>query len=237
MEQELIGSAPAPVKEKILDYYDAGTTGYKEAWDMQKKYNRLRIEKEIPDTLFLLEHPNTYTFGKNADKRNLVSSEGFLEKNGISVFEIDRGGDITYHGPGQAVGYPIIDLNDRDRDSHNYLRSLEEIIINVCTSYGLKAGRNPKYTGVWIEDRKICAMGIKLSRWVTMHGFAFNVNTNLELFKGIVPCGITGKSVTSLKEELGMEKDVKIDMQDVKENILRCFRNEFGYRKIERKSF
>ena len=150
----------------------------------------MRTSGAIEDTLLLLEHPHTYTLGKTADRTNLIGSEEYLEKNGISVFEIDRGGDITYHGPGQIVGYPIIDLNKWKPDTHLYLRNLEEVIIKVLAEYGIESGRKPEYTGVWVGESKIAAIGIRVSRWVTMHGFAFNINTDLELFNGIIPCGI-----------------------------------------------
>jgi lipoate-protein ligase B len=171
---------------------------YKKAWDLQYQIHSLRINNQIEDTLILLEHPNTYTLGKTAHIENLIGDKEFLKKHSVSVFNIDRGGDITYHGPGQLVGYPIINLSEWYQDSHKYLRNLEEVLIKVCEEYGLKAERNEKYTGVWIEDRKIAAIGIKISRWVTMHGFAFNVNTDLNLFNGIIPCGISDKAVTSL---------------------------------------
>ena len=166
---------------KKLIYCDLGTIDYKEAWDLQKSILDLRYKKRIDDVLLLLEHPNTYTLGKTADRKNLVSNIEYLQKNKISVYDIDRGGDITYHGPGQIVGYPIIDLNNWEKDTHKYLRALEEILIRTCSDYGLIATRNPEHTGVWIEDRKIAAIGIKVSRWITMHGFAFNVNTDLNL--------------------------------------------------------
>ena len=132
-----------------------------------------------------------------------------LEERKISVFEIDRGGDITYHGPGQIIGYAILNLENWKKDTHHYLRSLEEVIIKTCESYGLRAGRNESFTGVWIEDRKICAIGIKVSRWITMHGFAFNINSDLNLFDGIIPCGIQEKSVTSLSVEKNHDIDQK----------------------------
>ena len=176
----------------------------------------------------LLEHPNTYTLGKVTDKNNLLSDPDFLKENKISVYEIDRGGDITFHGPGQIVGYPIINLVNWKRDAHEYLRGLEEVIIRTCDEFGLKSQRNPKYTGVWIDDRKIAAIGIKISRWITMHGFAFNVNTDLSLFNGIIPCGIKEKSVTSLSKELNVEVEIKI----VKEKLLNNFKQFFEYQKL-----
>jgi lipoyl(octanoyl) transferase len=208
-----------------LKYIDLGLADYRETWDRQKALMEKRKRDEIPDTFLLCEHPHTYTLGKIADKGNLISSEEYLREKSISVFEIDRGGDITYHGPGQVVGYPIIDLAKWRKDTHLYLRTLEQTIIDVCAYYGLDASRNDKYTGVWIEDRKICAIGIKISRWITMHGFAFNVNTDLSLYNGIIPCGINDKEVTSLQKELNRT----IDLNEVKQSILESFRKNFGY--------
>lgn len=214
--------------EKEILYIDAGIIDYQEAWDLQKKILELRYQNKIPDVLLLLEHPNTYTLGKVTDKNNLLSDPDFLKENKISVYEIDRGGDITFHGPGQIVGYPIINLVNWKRDAHEYLRGLEEVIIRTCDEFGLKSQRNPKYTGVWIDDRKIAAIGIKISRWITMHGFAFNVNTDLSLFNGIIPCGIKEKSVTSLSKELNVEVEIKI----VKEKLLNNFKQFFEYQKL-----
>lgn len=210
---------------RIFDYCDLGMIDYKEAWDLQKNIFDLRLRNEINDTLFLLEHPHTYTLGKVAEKENLISSEVQLKELGVSVYEIDRGGDITYHGPGQIVGYPIIKLSDWKEDTHLYLRGLEEVIIQTCAEYGLITGRNSKHTGVWIGERKIAAIGIKISRWVTMHGFAFNVNTDLNYFGGIIPCGIKDKDVTSLQRELGRE--IKID--EVKSKLIENFQKFFDY--------
>jgi lipoyl(octanoyl) transferase len=214
--------------KKILTYCDLGFIDYKEAWDIQKEIFSKRVTCEVEDILLLLEHPNTFTLGKTAHKENLKGSEDYLKENQISVYDIDRGGDITYHGPGQVVGYPIIDLNNWFKDTHKYLRALEEVIIKTCKDYSLNCERNPKYTGVWIGDRKIAAIGIKVSRWITMHGFAFNVNTDLNLFNGIIPCGIQDKSVTSLREEL----DKEIDVQEVKEKLLKNFYDVFNYSKV-----
>lgn len=210
---------------KKLIYSDLGLIDYAKAWDIQKQVFEKRINGLTDDTFFMLEHPNTYTLGKTADKNNLIGNTQFLQEQGISVFEIDRGGDITYHGPGQIVGYPIIDLKNWKQDTHLYLRNIEETIIKVCDFYGLKAGRKEKYTGVWIGERKICAIGVKISRWVTMHGFAFNVNTNLNLFNGIIPCGIRDKEVTSLERELGNKQDIN----EVKMKILDIFSQQFDY--------
>lgn len=185
----------------------------------------MRTSGAIEDTLLLLEHPHTYTLGKTADRTNLIGSEEYLEKNGISVFEIDRGGDITYHGPGQIVGYPIIDLNKWKPDTHLYLRNLEEVIIKVLAEYGIESERKPEYTGVWVGESKIAAIGIRVSRWVTMHGFAFNINTDLELFNGIIPCGIKDKEVTSLSRLLKRE----INIDEVKQKLRDQFVLHFDY--------
>ena len=214
--------------KRALLYCDLGLIDYKKAWDFQKEIFTKRVNSEIEDSFFLLEHPNTYTLGKTADRENLKGSESFLKRNQISVYDIDRGGDITYHGPGQIVGYPIIDLSDWQKDTHKYLRALEEVIINTCMEYNLTCDRNPKHTGVWIDDRKIAAIGIKVSRWITMHGFALNVNTDLNLFEGIIPCGIQDKSVTSFKKELGKE----VNLSEVKEKLVKNFRSHFNYHKV-----
>jgi len=216
------------LNNRILYYCPLGLIDYKEAWDLQKETLELRAKNKIPDIIYLLEHPNTYTLGKIADHNNLVGSEEYLSMNKISVYDIDRGGDITYHGPGQIVGYPIINLTSWKQDTHKYLRALEETIIRTCAEYGITAGREPKYTGVWVEDRKIAAIGIKVSRWITMHGFAFNVNTDLSFFSGIIPCGIFDKDVTSIKREI--KKEIPID--EVKSKIVKNFAGIFGYQDV-----
>jgi lipoyl(octanoyl) transferase len=217
------------LSKKVI-YCDLGTIEYREAWNLQSSILDLRYKNGIDDVLLLLEHPHTYTLGKTANKENLVSSIEYLTKNKISVYDIDRGGDITYHGPGQIVGYPIIDLNNWEKDTHKYLRALEEIIIRTCSDYGINATRNCDYTGVWIQERKIAAIGIKVSRWITMHGFAFNVNTDLNLFKGIVPCGIDDKDVTSLNRELNGE----VELENVKSKILKYATEIFEYDDVEK---
>lgn len=192
---------------------------YREAWDIQKKIqNRIVQEKleirdekrenrSTPDHLLLVEHPHVYTLGKSGNAAHLLKGAAELHELDAEFVQIDRGGDITYHGPGQIVGYPILDLENYFTDIHRYLRSLEEVIILLCAEYGIVAGREEGLTGVWVEDKKICAMGIRCSRWVTMHGFALNVNTDLRYFDHIVPCGIQNKTVTSLSELLGREMD------------------------------
>ena len=214
---------------KILDFIDLGRIDYKEAWDLQKSLYENKLNGEIADTLLLLEHPHTYTLGKTTDKENLVGDAEYLSEKGIKVYNIDRGGDITYHGPGQIVGYAIFDLKKWKQDTHHYLRALEEVIIKTSSDCGLSTSRNDKHTGVWIDDRKICAIGIKVSRWITMHGFAFNVNTDLELFNGIIPCGINDKEVTSLKNEL----DRTFDIRSVKELIVKNVKNVFEYNEVK----
>jgi lipoyl(octanoyl) transferase len=212
-----------------LNYCNIDFIDYKEAWDLQKEVLELRLNSKTSDVLFLLEHPHTYTLGKIADKKNLVASQEYLDKNKISIYEIDRGGDITYHGPGQIVGYPIINLNEWQNDTHKYLRALEEVIIKTCAYYGLNSGRVPKFTGVWLDNRKIAAIGIKVSRWITMHGFAFNINTDLSLFSGIIPCGISDKEVTSLQREL--KREIKID--EVKTLLVKNFKEIFNYDEVK----
>lgn len=218
------------MENKIMTYCDLGLTDYKEAWDLQYEIFNLRVKNEINDILLLLEHPHTYTLGKTADRNNLISSEETLHEKEITIFEIDRGGDITYHGPGQIVGYPIIDLNNWQKDTHKYLRALEEVIIKTMNHFDLEGSRKDGLTGVWINEKKIAAIGIKISRWVTMHGFAFNINTDLSLFDGIIPCGIKDKEVTSLKNELN--KPVELD--EVKLILLNEFRKVFNYDSVEK---
>lgn len=217
---------------KELLVCNLGLIDYKHAWDIQLEYHEKRRNNLVPDILFLCEHPNTYTLGKVAQKENLLYNEKDLKEKNIDVYEIDRGGDITYHGPGQVVGYAILNLENWKKDTHLYLRSLEEVIIKTNLSYGITSGRNEKFTGVWIENRKICAIGIKVSRWVTMHGFAYNVNTQLNLFEGIIPCGISDKEVTSLQKEL----KTKIDIEEVKMKVINNFKMIFEYNNITLKS-
>ena len=214
---------------KDFTYCNLGMIDYQSAWDLQHRLYDLRLKNQIKDTLLLLEHPNTYTLGKAANKENLVATDEFLLQNEFSIYNIDRGGDVTYHGPGQIVGYIIMDLSEWEKDSHKYLRTIEDMVINVCGDYGIEAGRVPKYTGVWVNDGKICAIGVKISRWISMHGFALNVNTNLDLFGGIIPCGIADKKVTSIEKEI----DRNIDLERVKRKIVKHFSSEFGYNKFD----
>lgn len=197
---------------------------------VQKKLtNRDSVEKVLPPNfLFFVEHTPTYTLGKNGDENNILFNINQLKEKNISFYRTNRGGDITYHGPGQLVGYPIIDLDQFEADIHSYMRKLEEVIIRTLAYYGLKGERSEGETGVWLDVgnvnvRKICAMGVHTSRWVTMHGFALNVNTDLSYFEGIIPCGILGKGVTSLQQELRKV----IDFQEVKKIILLEFSKVF----------
>jgi lipoyl(octanoyl) transferase len=219
---------------------DLGHKDYKETWDYQeslfeeivelKRKNRAEnTDLPTPNYFLFVEHPHVYTLGKSGHMENLLIDEAALAKKGASFYKINRGGDITYHGPGQIVGYPIIDLENFFTDIHKYLRSLEEVIIRTLADYGIKGERSEGETGVWLDvgtpfARKICAMGVRASRWVTMHGFALNVNTDLGYFDNIIPCGIRGKAVTSLNVELSKEK---VDTEEVKRYILKHFEEIF----------
>lgn len=219
-----------------IEIFDLGRMPYRQAWDIQSDaqkrliYQKLAVrdnpelKKKIPDSLIFVEHPHVYTLGKSGDAANLLKGMAELKEIDAEFIENDRGGDITYHGPGQVVGYPILDLNRYFTDVHKYLRYLEEVIIKTCADYGIEAGRIKGLTGVWVGDEKICAMGIRCSRWVTMHGFAFNVNTDLTYFDHIVPCGIRDKNVTALNKILGG----KVDAEDVKSRIAHHFSTQFG---------
>ena len=219
---------------------DLGNKDYKETWDYQEslfeeivaqKTNNKSNGTNLPTTNYFLfvEHPHVYTLGKSGHIENLLIDEEGLKNKGATFYKINRGGDITYHGPGQIVGYPILDLENFFTDIHKYLRSLEEVIIRTLSDYSLKGERSEGETGVWLDvgtpfARKICAMGVRCSRWVTMHGFALNVNTDLGYFDNIIPCGIRGKAVTSLNVELAKDK---VDLQEVKQRILTHFKEIF----------
>ncbi len=202
-----------------LQVQDLGLCSYKEVWDLQKNIHADRIAGKDKDTLLLVEHTPVYTFGKNADENHLL--QHYPEN--VPIFHIERGGDITFHGPGQLVGYPILDLNNYKKSISWYMRSLEQVIIDTLNLYGLEASRKDGLTGVWIGDEKIAALGVRISRWVTMHGFALNVNTDLNYYDGIIPCGILEYGVTSMEKLL----DHKISMDDIKNNLISCFRNIF----------
>lgn len=183
-----------------------GTVPYREAWDLQARLVAARRQGLVGDLLVLLEHPPVYTLGRGGRADNILVPLDWLRRQGAEVFEVDRGGDITFHGPGQLVGYPILDLTGWGRDLHRYLRNLEEVLIRALAAFGVAAGRKAGYTGVWVRDRKIAAIGVKLnSGWITSHGFALNVATDLRWFEYIIPCGIRDYGVTSLSAELGRE--------------------------------
>ena len=224
--------------------HDLGLLDYQKAVDYQTKIfnkiidqklkNRKSVNKEITQNhLIFVEHPNVYTLGKSGDINNLLLSKEDLEKKEIQFFNTNRGGDITCHGPGQIVCYPILDLDNFFSDIHKYLRCLEEVVIQTLNEFGIKSERSPDETGVWIEPkqisaRKICAMGVKASRWVTMHGFALNVDNDLSYFENIIPCGISNKSVTSITNEISNQ----VDKYDVKEKIIKNFENIFSAKLI-----
>jgi lipoyl(octanoyl) transferase len=187
----------------LVSITDIGRTRYADAWQLQQRLWELRRAHTIGDVLLYTEHEHVYTIGKGGDSDHLLASGSELKENGVDFFQIDRGGDVTYHGPGQIVGYPIIDLNKYDPDLHKYLRNLEEVIILCLNKFGIQGTREEGYTGVWVKGNKIAAIGVKVSRWVTMHGFALNVNTDLKKFDRIIPCGIFHKGVTSMQSILG----------------------------------
>lgn len=207
-----------------LTVANIGRTRYAHAWDLQKRLFELRHYGLLGDILLLTEHEHVYTLGKGGDPNHLLATEEELRKSGAEVFHIDRGGDITYHGPGQIVGYPILDLNNYFPDIHRYLRCLEEVVIQTLLDYGVEANREEGMTGVWVSGEKIAAIGVKVSRWITMHGFAFNVNTDLSYFDRIIPCGIFHKGVTSLQRVLGRE----IPLEEVQSKLADEFAHVFG---------
>jgi lipoyl(octanoyl) transferase len=202
---------------------DLGVTEYKSCWDLQRQLFDLRLADAISDTLLLTEHLPVYTIGRTGDPNHLLASLPELKEKEIALFYNDRGGDITYHGPGQLVGYPILDLHNYYLDLHRYLRDLETVVINVLTHFGIRGSRIEGYTGVWVGNDKICAIGIRSSRWVTMHGFALNVSTDLSYFDRIIPCGIFEKGITSIQELLGRT----VTIEEVVPELLREFAGVF----------
>ena len=223
-------------------FQDLGLIDYKICWDYQEKlFNEivqqkleqreatLNLKLQTSNYLLFCEHPHVYTLGRNGDEKNLLVHDGELKKIRAVFYKNNRGGDITYHGPGQIVGYPILNLDLFFTDIHKYLRYLEEAVISTLNTYGIGAGRIPKLTGVWVDaeshsPRKICAFGVRCSRWVTMHGFSFNVNTDLSYFNNIVPCGIADKEVTSMQKELSEKINIKEVKNILKKNITKIFK-------------
>lgn len=235
---------------KKVELLDIGLKDYKETWDFQERLFKETVDQKITNRklpereqtitknyLILCQHPHVYTLGKSGDEKHLLANETLLKQKGATFYKINRGGDITYHGPGQIVGYPILDLDHFFTDIHKYLRFLEEAVILTLKDYGIDSGRIEGLTGVWLDwrneqkARKICALGVKSSRWVTMHGFAFNVNTDLAYFNYIVPCGIQDKAVTSLAKELGHE----VRIEEVEEKLKTHLEAVFGMELEEKK--
>ncbi|UJH66471.1 lipoyl(octanoyl) transferase LipB [Allomuricauda sp. SCSIO 65647] len=234
---------------KKVQLQDLGRKDYKETWDYQEvlfkeivdlkiKNRREGTELPTPNHFLFVEHPHVFTLGKSGDEDNLLIDEEALAEKGAKFYKINRGGDITYHGPGQIVGYPILDLDNFFTDIHKYLRFLEEMVILTLAEYGLKGQRSEGETGVWLDvgtpfARKICAMGVRASRWVTMHGFAFNINADLGYFDLMIPCGIKDKAVTSLNVELGKKE---VEMNEVKQKLLEHFETLFEAQTIKLKA-
>ena len=202
--------------EKII-IQDLGHRSYKEVWDLQKQMQQQRIRLEIEDTLILVEHDPVYTLGKNSNENHLLQSRD----ESVDVFNIERGGDITFHGPGQLVGYPILDLSNYKKSISWYMRTLEQIIIDTVSEFGIEAKRIKGLTGVWVGDEKIAALGVRIRRWVTMHGFSINVNTDLTFYDGIIPCGIFDHGITSMEQLLCRPQDM--------EKVKKVVRSKFRY--------
>jgi lipoyl(octanoyl) transferase len=223
--------APGPAvngdsRSASLRVVDLGSTAYRECWDLQREVFASREAGRSPDTLLLTSHDHVYTMGKSTDDDHLLASADQLRRAGAEVVRIDRGGDVTYHGPGQLVGYPILDLRGHYLDIHRYLRDLEEVLIGVLADFGVAGDREEGYTGVWVGGEKIAAIGVKVSRWITMHGFALNVNTDLGFFDRIIPCGIGHLGVTSMEKVLGGQ----VPMGDVVSSVTEHFARRFNLR-------
>ena len=210
-----------------LDIYELGTVPYKKALEYQENLLARRIAEEIPDSLILLEHPPTITTGRKGNTGNLLVRKEYLEKHGISFIHASRGGDITFHGPGQIVGYPILNLKNHEMDIRKHLRNIEEVIIRTLGDFGIEGRRIDGVTGVWVKRSKIASMGIAIRKWVTYHGFALNVSTNLDYFELILSCGITDVRITSIRSWLGNEENVRMD--DVTQSVIKNFMGVFGF--------
>ncbi len=220
----MIESTDTPANT-VLDIIRLGRKAYDEVWDRQKKLVDERRLGTVPDTLILVEHDPVYTLGKNSNENHLLRSRD----TNIPVYQIERGGDVTFHGPGQLVGYPILDLRDHCQSVSWYMRTLEEVLIQTLGQFCIEARRRVGLTGVWVGEEKIAALGVRLSRWVSMHGFALNVNTDINFFDGIIPCGIFEYDVTSMTRVLGKE----VSMVEVEETIITIFRTLFSFQKCE----
>ncbi|MFQ5874317.1 MAG: lipoyl(octanoyl) transferase LipB [Dehalococcoidia bacterium] len=208
---------------------DIGPSEFGRAWQLQRYLWQARLEGKLDDLLIFTEHHPTYTIGRGGDEAHLLAEEEELRGKGVTLYRIDRGGDITYHGPGQLVGYPILDLSALYKDIHRYLRELEKALIMTMTDFGLEARQVPGLTGVWVKERKLASIGIRVSRWVTMHGFALNVATDMAFFRDIIPCGIWGKEMTSMAELLGVE----LPLHQVAERFTINFGEVFGREMIK----
>ena len=211
--------------DEAYNILDLGTSHYEDAWDLQKQLQSKRISGQINDQLILVEHPPVYTLGKNSPKEHLL----IKESENISIIQTDRGGDITFHGPGQLVGYPILDLNQYKKSVSWYMRELEQLIIDVLKEYDIIAGRKKGLTGAWVRDKKIGALGVRISKWVTMHGFSLNIDPDLQYYQGIIPCGISEYGITSMANLLGENVP---SMADIKETLVRHFITKFSVYKI-----
>ena len=214
------------MERRPAQLYDLGIVPYADALELQRKLHAQRVAGAIPDTLLLLEHPPVITLGKAFHPEHLRYAREFYAQQGIELHPTDRGGDVTCHNPGQLVGYPIFDVAQHGRDLHKFLRDLEQAIIDALREFGVEAHREAGYTGVWVGDAKIAAIGVKVTKWVSMHGFALNVNNDLRLFQTIVPCGIADRPVTSLQQVLGRA----VRMERVKHAVARAFERVFGFR-------
>ena len=210
-----------------LDIYELGTVPYEKALEYQENLLAKRIAEKIPDSLILLEHPPTITTGRKGNTGNLLVRKEYLEKHGISFIHASRGGDITFHGPGQIVGYPILNLKNHEMDIRKHLRSIEEVIIRTLSDFGIEGRRIDGVTGVWVKRSKIASIGIAIRKWVTYHGFALNVSTNLDYFELILSCGITDVRITSIRSWLGNEENVRMD--DVTQSVIKNFMGVFGF--------
>ncbi|MCK4641460.1 MAG: lipoyl(octanoyl) transferase LipB [Candidatus Marinimicrobia bacterium] len=217
---------------KKLNVIDLGNCAYGKAWEIQKETHAKRVRNEVPDTLILVEHPHVYTLGKNATAQHLIASQDYLKSKGIEIYNVDRGGDITYHGPGQLVGYPIFNLKDHRESVSWYVHTVEDVLIQMLADYGISAERIDKLTGVWVGNQKIAALGMRVSKWVTMHGFALNVSTDLSLYDGIIPCGIVSKGITRI-----IDLEPNIQMEQVKRDIIEKFKTLFNFSEVHRNHY
>jgi len=211
---------------ELIIIQDLGHKSYAETWAMQKDIQEKRIKNEVDDTFLLVEHEPVYTLGKNADENHILQAH----PEQVKTFQIERGGDVTYHGPGQIVGYPILNLKNYNPSVSWYMRQLETVLISAIGDFGIVGKRKTDLTGVWVDDEKVAALGVRISRWVTMHGFALNVNTELHYYDGIIPCGIFEYGVTSMEKLLGN----KLDLSSVKESIIKYFLETFNSKRVKK---